>query len=313
VPDLTPADVQQMKTFLLNSCQDVMRLLPPPQWEATWRSDAAAECANAEIGASGPWGESPVRTVYAGGALYLDTILRCLAALGDALSPQTTPYVLEAIARSAMEAGAVLWWLLEPAIGARRRVIRFWLIRASGARYLDSSSRRVDPKAPAGTYGQTPEAVREAMADLGLTLNETETRHKDRKTGTEWSTWNWSCETEKLPSYTARARQFEAAVKMSAAYAIYSAAAHAEWHAVIAGWRHEPLPDGSTVLVSRPDLVAAGGAVIASAGFAVVPAHRALRLLGRTARVAELAYHARRADDMIHDLGLPEDWSRWRR
>jgi hypothetical protein len=86
---------------------------------------------------------------------------------------------------------------------------------------------------------------------------------------------------------------------MSAAYNIYSAAAHAEWHAVIASFRQEPLPGGGTVLLSRPDLVAVAGAVLAAAGFAIVPADRALRLLGRTARLAEFGYHARGADSTI--------------
>lgn len=171
MPDLTHSDVQELKSFLLSTCQDVRRLLPAPRWEPAWQSDAAAECANSEHGPAGPWGEDPVRTAYTGGALYLDTILRCLCAIGDTLSPETTPYVLEAEARAAMEAGAVLWWLLEPRIGARRRVTRFWLIRASGARYLDSSSQRVDPKAPPGTYGETPDMVRAAMAYLGPRLS----------------------------------------------------------------------------------------------------------------------------------------------
>jgi len=123
--------VLDLRHFLLSACHDVDRLLPPPKWDPAWGSDAARECANTEHGPAGPWGEDPVRTMYAAGALYLDTIMRCLRALGDALSPATTPYVLEAQARAAMEAGAVLWWLLEPGLGARRRVIRFWLIRAS--------------------------------------------------------------------------------------------------------------------------------------------------------------------------------------
>jgi hypothetical protein len=304
MPDLTSAEVSEMKLFLVGTCHDVSRLLPAPQWEPAWRSEAAEECANAEHGPGGPWGEDAVRTVYAGGALYLDTILRCVAALGNALSPETTPYVLEALARAAMEAGAQLWWLLEPRIGVRRRVARFWLIRASGARYLDMSIKRADPEAPTGIYGETPAMVKDAMAALGLSLVEREVRRGQ---------WSWSCEADKLPGYTARARDFERAVKMSAAYAIYSGAAHAEWHAVIAGWRQEPLPGGGTILTSRPDLVAAGGAVLASAGFAIVPAHRALSVLGRTARVTELGYHSRRADDLIHRLGLPEEWSRWRR
>jgi hypothetical protein len=245
--DLTWADVLDMKQFLLATCQDIARLLPGPKWEPAWDSDAARELANTERGPVRPWGEDTVRTTYAGGALYVDIIMRCLCALGDALSPETTPYVLEAQARAAMEAGAVLWWLLEPKIGVRRRVARFWLIRASGARYLDTSVKKVDPKAPTGVYGETPEAVRQAMADLGLILEEKQTLHKNKITGAQWSTWRWSCETERLPSYTERARAFEAAVQGYGAYGIYSAAAHAEWHAVIAGWRQEPVPGGGTI------------------------------------------------------------------
>jgi hypothetical protein len=62
--------------------------------------------------------------------------------------------------------------------------------------------------------------------------------------------WSRSCEGETLPGYTARARVFEAAVNMSAAYSIYSAGAHAEWHAVIAGFRQEPLPGDGTILAA---------------------------------------------------------------
>ncbi len=74
-------------------------------------------------------------------------------------------------------------------------------------------------------------------------------------------TWSWACEGEKLPGYTTRARSYEAAARSMGAYGIYSAAAHAEWHAVIAGWREEQRPGGGPVLVTRPDLWAAGSAV----------------------------------------------------
>ncbi len=212
-----------------------------------------------------------------------------------------------------MEAGAVLWWLLEPGLGARLRVIRFWLVRASGARNLDTSVRKVDPSATPGVYGQTPDSVRQDMADLGLVLEEKETPRDNKVTGAKWSVWSWSCEGEKLPGYSDRARAFQAEMQSLGAYAIYSAASHAEWHAVIAGWRQEPLPGGGTILTPRPDLVAAGGAVLGSAGCLIVPARSALDLLGRGARSQELRYHSRRADDLINNLGLPEAWSHWRR
>ena len=77
----------------------------------------------------------------------MDTIVRCLEALWDVLRPNTTPYVLQALARAAMEAAEVVDYLLDPGLGQRRQVIRFWLVRASGARYLDTSVTSVDPKA----------------------------------------------------------------------------------------------------------------------------------------------------------------------
>jgi hypothetical protein len=293
-----------MRLFLACTCDDVMRWLPPPQWEPAWQSEAARECGNGETGPCGAWGEHTVRTVYAGAALYLDTILRCIQAMAGALTAESTPYVMNALARAAMEAGAQLWWLLQPGIGVRRRVARFWLIRASGAWYLDGTVQIIDPAAPPGTYGETPAMVQAAVDGLGLSYSERQLRN---------GKWSRSCEGETLPGYTARAAAFETAVSMSAAYTIYSAAAHAEWHAVIASFRQEPLPGDGTVLLSRPDLVAVAGAVLAAAGFAIVPADRALRLLGRTARLAEFGYHARRADDLIHRLGLPAEWSHWRR
>jgi hypothetical protein len=60
--------------------------------------------------------------------------------------------------------------------------------------------------------------VNTAIAGLGLTYNEREFRN---------GRWSWTCEGQTLPGYTARARAFEGAVTMTAAYAIYSAAAHA--------------------------------------------------------------------------------------
>lgn len=94
--------------FLAGTRDDIVRWLQPPQWEPAWRSEAVREIENSEVGPVGAWGEDTIRTVYAGAALYPDTILRCIQGLADALTPQTTPYVVNAIARAAMEAGAQL-------------------------------------------------------------------------------------------------------------------------------------------------------------------------------------------------------------
>jgi hypothetical protein len=169
---MTDAAVREMRVFLAGTCDDVMRWLPPPRWEPAWQSEAARECGNSEVGPDGAWGDDTVRTVYAGAALYLDTILRCIQAMAGALTAESTPYEMNALARAAMEAGAQLWWLLQPGIGVRRRVARFWLIRASGARYLHDTVQIVDPAAPPGAYGETPAMVRAAVDGLGLSYSQ---------------------------------------------------------------------------------------------------------------------------------------------
>jgi hypothetical protein len=43
-------------------------------------------------------------------------------------------------------------------------------------------------------------------------------------------------EGEELPGYSARDRLLEAAMLTPAAYSIYSAALHADWHSIIGNW-----------------------------------------------------------------------------
>ena len=88
--DLSENDVGELGAFLLGTCDDVSRWLPPPLWVPAWRSEAEQECWNTEQGQLGPWGQDPARAVYAGGALYLDTILDCLRSLARTLTPETT-------------------------------------------------------------------------------------------------------------------------------------------------------------------------------------------------------------------------------
>lgn len=91
VADLTDVAVREMRLFLAGVREDVMRWLPPPQWEPSWRSEAAREIGNSEAGPAGAWGEDTVRTVYAGAALYLDTILRSVIMLLIDRFPRSGP------------------------------------------------------------------------------------------------------------------------------------------------------------------------------------------------------------------------------
>src|SRR5215469_3142358 len=132
---LTDDDVREMQRFLTETCDNLKRWLPEPEWYPGWQSEAARERANQESGPTGPWGPDPVRSVYTAAALYLEAVLQCMRAIAAALTPESTHYVPNVLARAGMEAGSQAFWLLEPGIGARRRVARFMLIRASGARH----------------------------------------------------------------------------------------------------------------------------------------------------------------------------------
>jgi hypothetical protein len=218
-----------------------------------------------------------------------------VSALADLIDMQTTPLVPNVLARAAMEAGSQAWWLLEPGIGARRRVIRSMLIRAASARELKTAVRKVDRTLRISDFGEDPDMVRQCAARLGLTYI-----CNDRTT---------ECESERLPGFTKRADDFGEANRMTAAYRIYSASVHVQWYAVVQDWRDVDKAETSTPMRERrPDREAAWAAVIASAGFAVMPAWRAMTLLGLNARLMELREHVRMLDNLLRRMDLPKSW-----
>ena len=292
--DLTAADVDEIRRFLSDTRGDVLSWLPA-RWEPGWKSEAASELGNAEAGPNAPWGDRPVRTAYAEAQLFLYASLDSLAALGDSVNVMTTTYVPHVLARAAMEAGSQAWWLLEPKIGARRRVIRGILVRASSARYVGKAARKLDPVAgTATTYGEDQAKVRAYAADLGLTYVCNDSTY---------------CETDVLPSYNQRAADFEKALFSKAAYAIYSGAAHAELYAVSQGWRISPQASDDDPLWERqPDRIAVWAAVISASGFAMIPAYRAITLLGKNARKKEFHDTIRNMGQMVRKMDLPREW-----
>jgi hypothetical protein len=233
--DLTIGDVDEIREFLVGTCEELTTWLPGTGWEPGWKSEAAAELANAEQRQDGSaWGDAPVRTAYAAAAVYMFSIQDCLRAIASSVNLLTTMYVPSVLARAAMEAGAQAWWLLEPGIGPRRRVIRTLLVRASGARNLGEAVRKADPGGTVSEYGEDQDALRAYAHSLGLAYICNDDRTE--------------CETEVLPGYNSRARDLEAAMQMIAAYKIYSGAAHAEWHSVVQGWRRVTSPASSVPL-----------------------------------------------------------------
>jgi len=293
VADLTIEDVGEIKKYLSETCTEVNRWLPGTGWNPAWRSEARREIDNQERRADGnPWGDTPVRTAYAASAVFLFAVLDCLAAMADSIDILTTAYMPNVLGRAAMEAASQAWWLLQPRIGVRCRVARAVAVRASSGRNLGKAVRKLDPLAPVTNYGEDLLTVRTYAAGLGLTLvcNDSTT----------------TCGGETLPSYTARAEEFErVAIKTTAAYRIYSAAAHAELYSVMQSWRQaQPGSPSGATLERCPDREAVWAAVIAAGGCATVTAHRAIALLGMGARLVELVASARKVEPLIRRMRL---------
>ncbi len=102
-----------------------------------------------------------------------------------------------------------------------------------------------DPAGKASDYGEDQARIHAYATALGLSY--------------VCNSKKPECEGELLPGYTDCATQFEKAVGVSAAYSIYSRAAHAELYAVMQGWRDAGLPHPpGTLLERRPDRQAVG-------------------------------------------------------
>jgi hypothetical protein len=294
VPDLCD-DVAEMTRYLTEASDAISSWFPDVEWVPAWQSEAARELTETVRGAGGPWGDMPVRTAYAAAAFLLEAVLQCVRALSGALTAEATPYVANCLARSALEAGSRAWWLLEPDIGAQRRVARFLLIRARSARAVHDTAKTLG--AEPGDYGETVATVFQHAAALGFELVSTDQGRR------------WSCGVDKLPSCTARARAFEQALRAGGSYAIYSGSAHAAWHAIISGWQLPQIPgDVQSLLVNAPDRVAMWSAVFNTVSAGLEVSRRALDLLGHRARLLNLYYLSGNALALMRRMELRRDW-----
>lgn len=111
------------------------RHLGPAKWEPEPGSEAAAEIANAEVRQGGdPWGEAPPRTAYAAANLMMTGVLDNLTSIHKLLGVEMPVIGPTVVARSAIEIASGAWWLMEPGIGARRRVCRELALSLESAR-----------------------------------------------------------------------------------------------------------------------------------------------------------------------------------
>jgi hypothetical protein len=112
-----------------------LRKLGAVKWEPAPGSEAAGELALADTRADGsPWGEDQPRTAYAAANLMMTGVLDNLASLHQLLASQMPVIGPTVVARSAIEIGSGVWWLMEPGIGARARVCRELALSLTSAR-----------------------------------------------------------------------------------------------------------------------------------------------------------------------------------
>jgi hypothetical protein len=209
----------ELKTLVDEVANRVDRWTANAVWAFEPGSPAAAEVANTETRLNGsPWGERPVRTAYQYAQMETKLTVemsRCAALLIGAGRPAPG---IEAVSRAALEAGSVVWWLLEEGLTARQRVCRMQLLRRNSARELARSIQEVGED-PSVAGRETVAAISAECRALGLGRF---TQNGDKLDG------------QTRLGYTARVRKFGDEFGFKGAYSIYSGVAHAE---LAGAWR----------------------------------------------------------------------------
>jgi hypothetical protein len=203
----------ELKTLVSEVADRVDRWTAQPAWIWEPGSPASVEIANGEVRQDGTsWGDRPVRTAYAYAQMATKLAAefsRCAALVIGAGRPAPG---IETEVRSALEAGSVAWWLLEPGLTARQRVCRIQLLRRNSAREYARSIDEVGED-PAVAGNETVAGVEAECLALGL--------------GSFTAAGDKLDDQERL-RYTRRAQEFTDELGNKGAYSIYSAPAHAE-------------------------------------------------------------------------------------
>jgi hypothetical protein len=259
----------ELKTLVDEVASRVDRWTAQPAWTCEPGSPASAEIANTEVRQDGtPWGDRPVRTAYAYAQMATKLAAefsRCAALVIGAGRPAPG---IETETRSALEAGSVAWWLLEPGLTARQRVCRMQLLRGNSAREFARSIGEVGED-PAVAGNETVAGIEAECRALGLALF---TQGGDKLEG------------QVRLKYTKRVQALTDELGNQGAYSIYSGPAHAELAGI---WRlfgqtgatlpgHEPIY--SPVVNPEASFAAADSALKAMMG----PAERIALLFGWT-------------------------------
>lgn len=266
---------------------------PPPAG-----SEAAADLANGEAGPAGPWGEPPVRDVLDITRMALGMTGEHVQAFGAVLAlPPRTCFDCEVLARAAIEAASLAFWLTESGIDVRARVARSMAYRMNGATRMEEALDAMGGPRPGeqrGEYGELRDDVRQDANSHGLVLAQ--------------AGRSWKCENEEYPGYLSRARSLSTHFSRTPAvpYQVYSGVAHAELWGLWRGYEQPPKgghPHDRQRFTFTP--LAVHSAAQAALGAAVIAATRTADYLGASAATADLLKWAGEADHQLDILRPP--------
>lgn len=160
--------IRELRSVLLEAAKAAAPYLDAPTWEPSIGSEGAAEVASAETGPAGPWGENPVRTTHALTHALMDTVLSHVRGLALLYVDEPPAMATATVARSAMEAAATAWWIMQPGIGARCRVARVTSERLRSSREAAKSITNLAGSVNPSDYSETEDRVRNYAIALGL-------------------------------------------------------------------------------------------------------------------------------------------------
>jgi hypothetical protein len=221
------------------------RNLGSPRWEPSPGSEAATELSNNEIRHSGdPWGEDPPRTAYAAANLMMTGALDDLAGLRQMLDDQMSVIGPTVVARSAIEIASGAWWLMQPGIGARRRVCRELSLSLASAR----RARQVAEEFKAKGY-QVSQEIEDAHQQEARVLQ----RIMEMGISAPTTGFSPKVENEQAESATATTAAMLKAVLPASVpgefvYRSYSAVTHGEFYGLMNFMAPGVTSDGSTLL-----------------------------------------------------------------
>jgi hypothetical protein len=241
--------VGELRTLLLKTIELVIEVTDDAAWDnPASRSRAGKEQAEEESRHALQTGSWPWLFVPMAARLALEVAIEETRGFVAVLDSEATCYAADVLCRAVLESSSLLWWLLDPDIGAEQRLARGLLYRLHTAwetqRAVDHLGLGED--AERSEYGQLPGVVEQEITQLGLGWTWSDSGRK----------LSWGDLRETWPSYTDRVGVLAGRIwpQPKLPYAVLSAVAHAELLGLIRNisplrgehrpWRLAPDPVG---------------------------------------------------------------------